>query len=69
MDLIGVLFSRALIMPSIDGEIQEMVAGKAETATVPAGGSVGGTGLIAFQNSNGTQLFTVQLPLYAGGVE
>lgn len=68
MDLIGVLLSRALMMPSIDSEIQEQVAGKASVTTVPAGGSVDGTGLIAFQNSSGTQLFTLQLPLYSGGV-
>ena len=69
MDLIGVLFARALIVPPIDSEIQELAAEKAAVTTVPAGGSVGGTGLVSFQNSSGTQLFTLQLPLYEGGVE
>lgn len=33
----------------------------------PASASISGTGLIAFKNSSGTTLFTVQLPLYTGG--
>lgn len=69
MDLVGVLFARALIVPSIDSEIQELAAEKAAVTTVPAGGSVDASGLIAFQSSSGTQLFTLQLPLYGGGVE
>lgn len=35
---------------------------------VPSQASIGSTGLISFKNSSGTQLFTLQLPLYNGGV-
>lgn len=41
---------------------------RAAASSVPASATVGSTGLITFSNSGGTQLFTVQLPLYDGGV-
>ena len=44
------------------------IAGKAEATTVPASGTVNSSGQIVISNSGGTQLFTVQLPLYNGGV-
>lgn len=56
MDLIGVLFSQALIRQATAGELL-------------ASASVDSAGLVSFKNSNGTTLFTLQLPLYAGGVE
>lgn len=62
MNLIDVLFSRAVIVPGINSEIQVL------NATTPASASVDANGLVAFQNGEGTQLFTLQLPLYTGGV-
>ncbi len=62
MNLIDVLFSRTLIVPEIDSQIQAL------TAATPAAATVDATGLVLFQNSSGTQLFALQLPLYAGGV-
>lgn len=44
------------------------ISGKAAATSVPASGSVDANGLISFKNADNTQLFTVQLPLYAGGV-
>lgn len=41
---------------------------RATATSVPASAAVGSNGLITFKNSSGTQLFTVQLPLYTGGV-
>lgn len=41
----------------------------APVSSVPAAANVGSTGLMTFSNSSGSSLFTVQLPLYAGGVE
>ena len=69
MNLIDVLFSHALIVPSLDYRIQELSDRKADTAAVPSGAGVNGAGLVTFQNSIGTALFTLQLPLYSGGVE
>ncbi len=34
----------------------------------PTSASISGTGLITFKNSSGATLFTIQLPLYTGGV-
>ncbi|MBO4420000.1 MAG: hypothetical protein J5789_09290 [Oscillospiraceae bacterium] len=62
MNLIDVLFARALLAQSIGGEIEVLAA------SVPAGADVDAAGVVAFQNSGGTQLFTLQLPLYGGGV-
>lgn len=62
MNLIDVLFSRAVIVPELNGEIQVL------NAATPASASVDANGLVAFQNDDGTQLFTLQLPLYTGGV-
>lgn len=42
---------------------------KANTSTVPASASIASTGLITFSNSSSASLFTLQLPLYNGGVE
>lgn len=69
MNLIDVLFSRALIEPSIAAQIRELTAEKADVASVPAGAEFDAAGLAAFRNSGGAQLFTLQLPLYTGGVE
>ncbi len=44
------------------------ISGKAAVTSVPAAASVSAAGEMQFKNSAGTQLFTVQLPLYAGGV-
>ena len=38
-------------------------------SSVPAAANVGVAGLITFSNSSGSSLFTLQLPLYDGGVE
>ena len=63
MNLIDVLFSRMLIVPEIDSQIQAL------SVAIPAAATVDATGLVSFQNSSGTALFPLQLPLYAGGVE
>lgn len=42
---------------------------KAATSSVPASASVSNAGVLSFANGAGTQLFSVQLPLYAGGVD
>lgn len=39
------------------------------SASVPASASVNSTGLISFKNDQDSTLFTLQLPLYSGGVE
>lgn len=52
-------------------DVQELRAAlddKAAATSVPASASVSAAGALSFANSAGTQLFTVQLPLYAGGV-
>lgn len=51
------------------GNISAATAGSdyASPLSVPSQASVGTTGLISFKNSSGTQIFTVQLPLYNGG--
>lgn len=48
--------------------IKAALDGKGATTAIPASGSVSANGLISFKNADNTQLFTVQLPLYAGGV-
>ncbi len=62
MNLIDVLFSYAWIVPQLDGQLQEL------SAEMPTAAEVDETGLIVFQNDDGTQLFSLQLPLYDGGV-
>lgn len=42
---------------------------KAATSSVPASASISNAGVLSFANGAGTQLFSVQLPLYAGGVD
>ena len=69
MNLIDVLFSLALMEPLLDERIQEITEEKADAASVPASADLNAAGLAAFRNSGGTQLFTLQLPLYTGGVE
>lgn len=53
-----------------NGGISAATAGSdyASPLSVPSQASVGTTGLISFKNSSGTQIFTIQLPLYNGGV-
>lgn len=36
--------------------------------TIPASATIDSSGLITYKNSSGTALFTLQLPLYDGGV-
>ena len=48
--------------------IKAALDGKGAAASIPASASVDANGLIRFKNADSTQLFTVQLPLYAGGV-
>lgn len=48
--------------------IKAALDAKAAVTSVPAAASVSAAGVMQFKNSAGTQLFTVQLPLYAGGV-
>ena len=42
--------------------------GGADPATVPTSASIDSSGLITFDNSDGAALFTLQLPIYNGGV-
>lgn len=49
--------------------IKAALDGKGATTAIPASGSVSNAGVLSFSNSAGTQLFSVQLPLYAGGVD
>lgn len=44
------------------------IAGKAEATSVAAQAVVGSGGVISFKNAGGTELFTVALPIYSGGV-
>jgi hypothetical protein len=69
MNLIDILFSRALMEPFLVDWIQKMTEEKADAASVPASADLNAAGLAAFRNSGGAQLFTLQLPLYTGGVE
>lgn len=48
--------------------IQAALDGKGAATSIPASASISTAGVLSFANSAGTQLFTVQLPLYAGGV-
>ena len=41
---------------------------RAATTTVATQASINSTGLITYKNSSGTSLFTLQLPIYNGGV-
>lgn len=50
------------------GYVDNGLAPKAPATSVPASGAVNSAGVITFANSGGTALFTVQLPLYNGGV-
>lgn len=50
------------------GYVDGGLAPKAPATSVPASGAVDSTGAITFANASGTALFTVQLPLYNGGV-
>lgn len=64
----------AALSPSSENPVQNKVIkaaldGKGATTAIPASGSVSAAGVLSFANSAGTQLFTVQLPLYAGGVD
>lgn len=49
--------------------VKAALDGKGATTLIPASASVDANGLISFKNADNTQLFTVQLPLYAGGVD
>ncbi|MBQ1411397.1 MAG: hypothetical protein IIY94_08995 [Oscillospiraceae bacterium] len=62
MNLTDILFSRAVVVQSLDGQLQTL------SASLPASASTNASGVLAFQNSAGSQLFTVQLPLYTGVV-
>ena len=46
----------------------ERGGGGADPASIPASASIDSSGLIEFDNSGGTALFTLQLPIYNGGV-
>lgn len=48
--------------------IKAALDGKANATSVPASANVDANGLISFKNADNSQLFTVQLPLYAGGI-
>lgn len=48
--------------------IKAALDGKGATTAIPASAGVSAAGTMSFANSAGAQLFTVQLPLYAGGV-
>lgn len=48
--------------------IKAALDGKGATTLIPTSASISSNGLISFKNADSTQLFTVQLPLYAGGV-
>lgn len=41
---------------------------RAAATTVAASATISSSGLITFKNSGGTSLFTLQLPLYNGGM-
>lgn len=43
--------------------------GYAKKTSVPSSASIDEAGLISYMNSSGATLFTLQLPLYSGGVE
>lgn len=47
---------------------KDYVNGRASVSSVPTQATISSTGLITFKNSEGTSLFTVQLPLYDGSV-
>lgn len=49
--------------------IKAALDAKATATSVPVSGSVSNAGVLSFANGAGTQLFSVQLPLYAGGVD
>lgn len=46
-----------------------IVPGYARVEIVPASAEISSSGLISYKNTYGVTLFTLQLPLYAGGVE
>lgn len=63
----------SVLSPTSENPVQNKVIkaaldGKAAATSVPASASVDANGQISFKNADNTQLFTVQLPLYAGGV-
>ena len=54
---------------SLTGNVTGNCSGNAATATnAPTQASINSSGLITYKNSSGTSLFTLQLPLYNGGV-
>ena len=50
------------------GYVVNGLAPKAPATSVPASATIDSSGLITYKNSSGTALFTVQLPIYDGGV-
>ena len=63
MNLMEVLLLRTTVAPEIASQIQAL------SAAVPTAAAVDGTGLVSFKNSSGSTLFTLQLPVYTGGVQ
>lgn len=48
--------------------LQEQIDDKADEAEIPASASIDGDGMITYKNSDGTALFSLQLPIFNGGV-
>lgn len=57
----NVTAARTYTLPDATGTI-------ALTSDIPSQASINSSGLITYKNSSGTSLFTLQLPLYSGGV-
>lgn len=57
----NVTADRTYTLPDATGTI-------ALTSDIPTQASINSSGLITYKNSSGTSLFTLQLPLYSGGV-
>ena len=66
---IDATLSQSSVNPVQNKIITMALNNKADITSIPASANVSATGILSFVNNVGTQLFTVQLPLYTGGVD
>ena len=61
--------NKTIVDDALNSSSNNPISNSAVTAAIPSSASISAAGLITFKNSANTSLFTLQLPLYSGGVE
>lgn len=61
--------NKTVVDNALNASSSNPVSNSAISAALTSAASIDANGLITFKNSSNTALFTLQLPLYSGGVE